>query len=63
MNSNEVKLFDEFNYIREINPEYLKAFNLFLKEVSYGTFSFIMQDHKIIGCDECIKKRYKRNDK
>ena len=49
------------NELKKIDIDIWTAFIKFIKTIHFGTFSFIMQDKKIIGYDQSIKERKKNS--
>lgn len=51
----------ENNLISYLDSETIHALIKFLKSTSYGTFTIVVQDNKVIGYDFSIKKRTNKN--
>lgn len=60
-NKNEHHEQADYDEIQRIDMDILAAFIKFIKTIHFGTFSFIMQDKKIIGYDQSIKERRKNS--
>lgn len=49
------------NQYFKLDTDLVSAFNDFIKNTCYGTFTFIIQGGKVIGYDCLVKKRITNN--
>lgn len=56
---NQLKTSDIHFIIDYSGTETIQALVNFLKNTSYGTFTLVVQDNKVIGYDSLVKKRNK----